>query len=67
MHVHSRSMSAGPASAAAKAHERLKKGLDNDEMRRKRETTTIQISKEKKEDSIQKRRRDVGSSSLGGG
>ena len=31
-----------------------------DEMRRKREATTVQIRKEKKEDSLQKRRRDVG-------
>ena len=45
-------------------HERVKKGgLDHDEMRRKREATQVQIRKDKKEDSLQKRRRDVGSSS----
>ena len=55
-------MSAGASSAGAKTHERLKKGLDNDDMRRKREATTVQIRKDKKDESIQKRRRDVGGS-----
>ena len=48
------------SSAAPKGHEKVKKGLDHDEMRRKREATTVQIRKDKKEESIQKRRRDVG-------
>ena len=43
----------------ASGHDRIKKGIDMDEMRRKREATTVQIRKEKKEDSLQKRR-DVG-------
>lgn len=57
---------AGQAGASAK--ERLKKqGLDQGEMRRKREATTVQIRKEKKEDSLQKRRRDIGSGSSASG
>ena len=44
-------------------HERLRKGLDQVEMRRKREATTVQIRKDKKEDSLQKRRRDTGGGS----
>lgn len=56
-------MVAGQTGGVA-AKERLKKqGLDHGEMRRKREATTVQIRKEKKEDSLQKRRRDIGSSS----
>ena len=47
-----------------KVHDKLKKGsMDQDEMRRKREATTMQIRKDKKEESIQKRRRDVGGGS----
>ena len=38
-----------------KVHDKLKKGsMDQDEMRRKREATTMQIRKDKKEESIQK-------------
>lgn len=55
------------AASPAKAHERIKKvGLDHDEMRRKREATTLQIRKDKKEDSLQKRRRDVGGGARAG-
>ena len=51
-----------PASGPRAVHEKVKKGLDQSEMRRKREATTVQIRKDKKEDSLQKRRRDVGGS-----
>ena len=69
-----------------KKHERVKKGVDKEELRRKRvctlfasldvisscpsplallmqEATTVQLRKDKKDDSIQKRRRDVGGGS----
>jgi len=55
--------------APPEQRDKLKKGLDADETRRKREATTIQLRKDKKEDSLQKRRRDVtdtGSSSTDG-
>ena len=53
-------MNSGAASASAEAPKsHVKKGMDRDELRRKREATTIQIRKEKKDESIQKRRRDV--------
>ena len=49
-------------------HDRVKsQGMDRDEMRRKREQTTVQLRKDSKADSIQKRRRDVGGGSSGGG
>lgn len=41
----------------------VKKGIDQEQMRRKREATTVQIRKDKKEDNLQKRRRDVGGAS----
>ena len=49
-----------PPSPARSHSERssLKKGLDADETRRKREATTVQLRKDKKEDSLQKWRRD---------
>ena len=54
---------ASPSGVKA-AHERLRpKGLDQAEMRRKREATTVQIRKDKKEDNLQKRRRDIGGGS----
>ena len=61
-----------PASSATmqppKQHDRVKsQGMDRDEMRRKREQTTVQLRKDSKADSIQKRRRDVGGGSSGGG
>lgn len=37
----------------------FKKGIDHGESRRKREATSVQLRKEKKDDSIQKRRRDA--------
>ena len=46
--------------------QQFKKGMDQEESRRRREATSVQIRKEKKEDSLQKRRapsRDAGSSS----
>ena len=46
--------------------QQFKKGMDQEESRRRREATSVQIRKEKKEDSLQKRRapsRDTGSSS----
>ena len=59
MHQSSASLAAMPAAPSPqKAH--VKKGMDHDELRRKREATTIQLRKEKKVESIQKRRRDVG-------
>lgn len=45
------------------SHERPKKGIDQIEMRRKREATTVQIRKDKKDESLQKRRRDIGGGS----
>ena len=61
-----------PASSATmqppKQYDRVKsQGMDRDEMRRKREQTTVQLRKDSKADSIQKRRRDVGGGSSGGG
>ena len=49
-----------PPSPARSHSERssLKKGLDADETRRKREANTVQLRKDKKEDSLQKWRRD---------
>ena len=41
----------------------VKKTATADELRRKREATTVQIRKDKKDESIQKRRRDVGGTS----
>ena len=45
---------------ASKGQQRggVKKGIDSEESRRKREATTVQIRKDKKDDSLQKRRRD---------
>ena len=46
--------------------QQFKKGMDQEESRRRREATSVQIRKEKKEDSLQKRRapsRDASSSS----
>ena len=54
------SSSGGPSASAEAAKAHVKKGMDRDELRRKREATTIQLRKEKKDESIQKRRRDVG-------
>jgi importin subunit alpha-1 len=52
-------MSSSPH-ASTKHDRHLKKGLDQDEVRRKREATAVQIRKDKKDESLQKRRRDLG-------
>ena len=39
--------------------QQFKKGLDPDESRRKREVASVQLRKDKKDDNLQKRRRDT--------
>ena len=46
-------------SRKAEAQRPYKKAIDYDDSRRRREATCVQIRKEKKDDSLQKRRRDA--------
>ena len=52
-----------PPSRLEERKQQFKKGLSPDESRRKREVASVQLRKDRKEDSLQKRRRDVGGTS----
>ena len=45
--------------AARDRQKQFKKGIDTDQARRNREETTVQLRKSKREDSLQKRRKDI--------
>jgi len=48
----------------SKDNRNFKKGIDAEDGRRRREASTVQIRKDKKEDGLQKRRRDAGGAVL---